>query len=727
MAAALAAAGIALGGSAGACGVAAAAGLVVGELRREDVPRDDRIRVAQVEGTICSPWRVRRTTGQHSAALCTDWLRHGRRVSLRPPSIRLELASAVDPPPPGTVIRARGVLSRSAGFANRHGARPPGPWRLRVKSSRVVERVRTAGRLFRIANRVHREVDAAIRRASGGRTGGGEALARAYVLGDESELDDDLRVALRRAGLAHLLAVSGFNVSLVALAVGWLVAGRWRPARFALPLVAVWLYPMAAGPEPSLLRAVVTTSLALTLLASRRGPWPLQALAVGSAGLGLLAPELVGRAGFRLSVGATAGLLLFTRRWSARWTRLPQPLADLLAATLAAQVGALPVSVGTFGELSPMAPLANLLAVPWAALWMGVSLVWVALAVAWPGAAGATASLLDAAIVPFRLLDRLPQSPWVSVGIGGGWPVGAAISLAVVLAMERPRSARLALIALPALLCGGATSPDRPLLEVAFLDVGQGDAVLISGRETLLVDGGGLLGVDLGAAVLRPELEGRGRSRVDVAIVSHVDRDHCDGVVQLSRRMPVREVWITAGDASSSCGRALARRSGRVRELSRGDRIERPDGTWEVLHPGPLTSRRRATPDNARSLVFRATLGGRRFLFTGDLASADERRLVGSVGERALRCDVLKVAHHGSSGSSSERFLDAARPRWAVASAGVASPFGHPAPAAVARIESAGARLLSTSRSGAIELVLGGGRGWVLRTPGAPRTVADPR
>ncbi|RMH18317.1 MAG: MBL fold metallo-hydrolase [Acidobacteria bacterium] len=251
-----------------------------------------------------------------------------------------------------------------------------------------------------------------------------------------------------------------------------------------------------------------------------------------------------------------------------------------------------------------------------------------------------------------------------------------------------------------------------------MLDVGQGEALLLrDGRRAILVDGGGWPQGDLGSRVLVPALAARGVRRLDALVMTHPDRDHCRGLVDLVRQLPVAEVWSSPGWTPPCAVELISAPGPRWRPLWAGD--ERRLGRWRlaVLHPPPAASRRRHGGDNDRSLVLAASVHGRRVLLTGDLEAAGERRLLRASRE-ALAADVLKVAHHGSKTSSTAAFLRAVAPRLALISAGRHNPYGHPAAPVLARLEGAGIRVLRTDRGGAVELTIPAGGPLRIRRPG---------
>jgi len=382
LAALLAAAGVALGGRKGGAVAAFAAGLVAAavagaphplDLAPSDRPLAVTARVAEHPRPSDDGWSMR---------LAVERVAHRGRVwtAAGDDLLWLTLPGDEAPPPLGSRLRLRGRPSRSPGFANRLPP-PPGPWRMRVKSRRLLEVEAEPGPWAARAGRWRQRVEAAVDEASAGRASPGVALTRALVLGDAGGVPERWRRGLRRSGLAHLLAVSGLHVALVAavaLGLAWPVPLRWRWLA-ALPAVA--LYVAVAGPRPALLRAALMGTIAAVALLAGRPASGGNALAVAAALLALTRPALVDDLGFRLTVAATGGLVflappaaaalrraadaarerlpphLAIRLFVALPLRLLRALARPLTASVAAQVASAPFALPAFHLLSFGSPL----------------------------------------------------------------------------------------------------------------------------------------------------------------------------------------------------------------------------------------------------------------------------------------------------------------------------------------------------------------------------------
>ena len=653
-------------------------------------------------------------------------LLQGLAVTTPDLEIVLHLPGEEEPPPFGSILRARGYLTRSPGFANRVPV-PPGPWRLRVKSRALLQVEAEPQGAAWLSGVLRRRVERAFAAAGPrGDEGPGEALARALVLGDTSGLSTAEQRGLRRAGLSHLMSVSGLHVALVAGAV--LLAGSWLPRRLRLLLVlsAVALYLLLVGPLPALVRASIMGLLAATALLVDRPPAPANALGWAIALLVLDRPDVVTLPTFQLSAAATAGLLLLAPPLAARWGHLPRWLVRPLAISVGAQLATLPLALPLFHLATPLAPLANMLAVPWAALVLLVDLGWTALALVTPSAAAHLLPVLDLLAAPFAWPGELPPSvlPGLPLLVSPAAALLLAGSLAMLL-LARRRAVRLLAVVLLAAIAwhsrgGGTGRSARRSPEIALFDVGQGDAILLrDGPHAILVDGGGWRGGDLGGRVLLPALLGEGVRSLAAVVMTHPDRDHCSGLVDVSAYVPVAEVWMAPGwDPMGCAGELLALPGVRVRPLWSGETAS--VGRWGllVLHPEPGD---RGSVVNARSLVLRAEVFGHRALLTGDADFQAERSLAGRWRPDDLRSDLLKVGHHGSRGSTGTDFLATVAPRLALVSVGLRNVYHHPASDLVERIERQGVRLLRTDRDGEVLLAFGADGRLRLSLPGTPR------
>ncbi len=652
----------------------------------------------------------------------------GRRVA-GPGRVWLRLGGEGAPPPEAR-LSVRGYFSRRPAYRNLHLSRP-GEWGLNVKSRALMVPVGAApGRGLRLLAGLRqwllRPVDEA--------EGPGALLARALVFGDARRVPPEWRTGLRRAGLSHLLAVSGLHVGLLLAGFWWIFGALSGRLAWAGAVSILLLYGCLVGARPSFLRAAVMALLVFLSMALERPPQALNSLCAALILILAFDPDAGADLGFQLSFLATAGILVLAPRLLDQWRRAsvgapafwpatawseaskapagpPHPVKVALAATFAAQLATLPITAVEMGLLTPLSPLFNLAFVPLTALVLGFSVVWVGLAAVastpvLSAAAGpcarAVQTILDLLSLPFASLAHLPPGSWLAqpVSVDGTAALALAIWLGVLASGLRRAVWGLALV----LACNPAAPEDEPVL--AMLDTGQGEAVLLRSGErgpVILVDGGGFRRGNFAEAVLLQALAAEGIHRIDLAILSHGDSDHCRGLLELTWYLRIERLWAVPVELRDGCGGALAGRlRGRVRGVGRGhaDRV----GAWslEVLHPAPD----RPDGGNSASMVVRACAGGSCVLLTGDLDLMGERELLARARRDGipLRSDVLKVAHHGSRTSTGAGLLAAVEPRLGLVSAGRRNPYGHPSPEVVARMERRGVRVLRTDLHGRIEV-----------------------
>ncbi|MDQ3771900.1 MAG: ComEC/Rec2 family competence protein [Actinomycetota bacterium] len=278
-------------------------------------------------------------------------------------------------------------------------------------------------------------VRAGLERATSGMEAERAGLLSGLTTGDTSGMSYETEEQLRRAGLSHLVAVSGSNVAIVVGAAALVVARFALWARLVVCVAALALFVLVVGPEPSVLRAAAMGCVGLAALAFGRRAEPLHALGLALIVVLTLRPGLVFSVGLHLSATATAGIVIFAGGLARRMSWCPRPVALVLAATLAAQIAVAPVLVGTFGEFSLVAPIANLLAVP---------------AVAPATVLGVVAAVAGVFVPPLGWLCARAAEPfvawvlavgkstgawsWASVDVPEwwGWPLGVLVAAAAV-------------------------------------------------------------------------------------------------------------------------------------------------------------------------------------------------------------------------------------------------------------------------------------------------------
>lgn len=576
----------------------------------------------------------------------------------------------------------------------------PGLYRLRVKSDKLAEISGKGSVIDRWAAVLRRGAGRALDawpadpRAAG--------LLKCLLLGDRSDLPESWARAFNAIGLGHALSVSGFHIGLFFLMVWGLTSlfpYRLRWLRLLLVFAVLTAYLLLVGPRPAALRAGIMGLAVLAALIFERPAMALNSLAIAAILLTFDRPQLVVDLSFQLSVLATFGIAvsaLLTDERTAPWRRW-------IGAGLAAELMTLPLLLPRTGVWHPLGFAWNIVAGPWLGALIALGLLYLVAAAFLPPARFALAQLFAAGCVPLDWLERLLPSPLFTLPILTPGIAGFLVPMVALAWLPFPQQTRWALLLGLLFIVDGAPFRPAERLEVAFIDVGQGDAtLLIDGRRALLVDGGGWRRGDPAARQLIPALVKLGIPRLSAVALSHGDLDHCGGVDALGFYFPLGELWASEETAETACGKSVEQRSSRFRKLAAGDRLV--FGRWQLEVLWPSADRDPRAAGNEGSLVLKATAGGASLLLTGDIEKTTEGRLV-YAKRTALRAEVLKVAHHGSRTSSTSAFLAAARARWAVVSAGAGNSFGHPAPEVLERLSREGhCRILRTDRQGLVRL-----------------------
>ncbi|MDG5766883.1 DNA internalization-related competence protein ComEC/Rec2 [Balneolales bacterium ANBcel1] len=551
-------------------------------------------------------------------------------------------------------------------------------------------------------------------------------IARAIMLGDRSELDSDLRMAFSRAGLAHLMAVSGMHVGFILLPV-WLllpwfrgsVSGKWVALLFCTALLAA--YAGATGFSVSVNRASI---MALFLIIARLFHRPGASLNIlGAAALLLLIydPRMLFDVGFQLSFTAVAIILttlpgtryLLPVRYRYRRTGA---LFQFVMVSVLVQAGLYPLLIHYFNEFSMIGPLSNTLAVPfvqamflWSFACLFIGMIDTSIA-HW---LNIPADYVLQSLISYVTLAGTLPGAWIEGKLASHWIFGVwffGTSVIASLRIPQLRWKMLSAFLFFLVLLQGSLVYEkqlrRPVLDVTFLDVGQGDAILIEtpGRKKYLYD----VGVwtpqfDSGERVLLPELKARGIRRLDGIILSHPHADHIGGIMSIIESVPVDTIYQSPAPHDSQLYHRYMARAAEigipVRLLESGDLIHTdPSLPMMVFAPSPDIQ---ARDPNNQSVVIMVQYGRNRILLTGDAEKEAEAFLSATYGA-FLRADILKIGHHASRTSSTEPFLAHANPAYGIASLGLRNRYRHPHREAIERLHQAGIRSRFTSLEGAI-------------------------
>ena len=532
-----------------------------------------------------------------------------------------------------------------------------------------------------------------------------QVFVDAIVWGDKSGLSPDMRDAFIDTGLAHVLAISGLHMGIVAwsfyklVLVVLLAWPRMRnigaPTRWAagLTILMVWTFVSSIVTSPATLRAaVVITFFLVGGLVGRRGD-PLRTLAWAATVLIFVDPGVAFTASFQLSFSAALAILLAHRRLMVfiqdyeqkTWTplgRFRRGIFSLMTLNAAAWSVTTPLCLAFFGQMSFIGLLVNLGLLPLASMVViPLAFVYAAVHALSPSLGEPLGEVVDLVLGLFLdLVDGWAQLASSSQTAAIDHWLGLLLTVVVLANLHRCTRLRIASLATVFIVVTFNISRTPDSLQISMFDVGHGDAALVQTPQgaTMLIDSGGSgrnpkRNIALANRTLIPGLSRSGVSTLDVAVVTHAHADHMGALERLARRIHIRELWIGPCGVSHPMIRRVAARitaqGGTVKVVHRGSKVSWAGVHLQVLWPPKDSVRPNGTCRfglNDASVVIRLGYGGRRVLFVGDLERVGEEGLMEL--EPDLSASLLKVGHHGSRSSSSSRFLRAVAPKFALMS-----------------------------------------------------------
>ncbi|RYM05291.1 DNA internalization-related competence protein ComEC/Rec2 [Sporolactobacillus sp. THM7-7] len=632
------------------------------------------------------------------------------------PGMTCTVSGALEKPPKGTNFHAfdyRRYLSRHHIF-----------WQLRAHGP-----PRCEDRTVSLLDRLKRFRQSQITRIQNSFSPDAAAMMNALIFGDDRELDPELESAYQLFGLVHLLVVSGMHVAVI-FGILFFIAVRCGVIRehiYFLFLFFIPLYIILSGAEPSIIRAGLTAELFLIFRMLKKFRTAASDV-LGMAGCFMVIddPDVVFDLGFQLSFVVTFTLLMAAPQVTKRYT---SPFFRVFILSVISELASFPIVAVNFYQMSLIGFLLNLFFIPF------ITFVILPLTMAayfscliLPAFCGFLSFVLDQLLVfPHRGLIFLYRHPIFQLNYGALSPLMLAaavlIIFTVLLIWEKVnRFWTVLLLVLPFLILNWLVYVKdlaNPYGTVTFLDVGQGDSILIRlphRQGNVLIDSGGTIPYhqdawqrkrkpfEVGRDVVLHELRAMGISSLDAVVLSHRDFDHIGGMNGIIGKMPIRKLIVSPYFDPDEKDRALFRKAAadgtKISILKSGDRFSVGETGFRVLSPAARSS------SNDSSLVVWTVLGGKSWLFTGDLGEEGEQALLERYPD--VRADILKLGHHGSRTSTSEDFLSRLRPSFGIISCGKNNRYGHPHPEVLQRLRWHHVRTMRTDHSGALQFSFSG-------------------
>jgi competence protein ComEC len=557
------------------------------------------------------------------------------------------------------------------------------------------------------------------------------SLLRGLLLADRKEIDKETKTQFINSGVVHVLAVSGLHVGFIALII-ILLFGRFNIyIRSLLTIIGLITFMLLTGVPPSVFRATVMAVVIIVAFLTNRTTNIFNSLAIAALIILIVNPYEIYSPGFQLSfsavlaIGAIYPRISFAVNKLSIKSKIIRYFLLFFGVSLSAQLGTLPFTVLYFGKISVIALFSNLIVIPVIGLIIALAITTLLINSFLPAVASfyaVTNDTITGLILSFiNYTGGLSYShikiPAYSVYDAIIFYLFLIFFLQIAGKIKLKIVYTLVLIFTIANVYIFSSLDDEPLLpdnklSVLMIDVGQGDAILIKtpDNKTILIDAGlAAFYFDYGESIILPLLDYVGIDKVDYGLVSHLDLDHYGGYVSLILDDRIMEIYKPAIDTTLEMD---IRFENFLRE--EGLKINYYDSQKLIFDNCRMyflsnkeTNEVYNLSSNNRSCILKVVYGNCSFLFTGDAESSVENILINDYQD-FLDVDVLKIGHHGSKTSTSEKFFNYTSPDYALISAGIKNKFGHPHSSVIARLNDNKVKTYRTDESGAVLLTCDG-------------------
>ncbi|MEE4311776.1 MAG: DNA internalization-related competence protein ComEC/Rec2 [candidate division KSB1 bacterium] len=556
-------------------------------------------------------------------------------------------------------------------------------------------------------------------------SGQSRAILKGLLIGERGEITFETREAFSISGTMHVLAVSGLHVGFIVLifvSLFRLVGIRFHTAT-VLTIICTILYASVIGFKPPVVRASTVIILFLAGKLLMRRSHPINLLSAAAILILMLEPLQLFQVSFQLSFIAVLSIFMFHEKTERiimkvhcikkiNSFKVGGYLVQLFIVSISVSFGTLPITALYFERIPVLSVFVNIVIVPLTGLIILLGFSFIILSLLYSGAAGLIATACHFSLqILINVVAHVSELDIASISIYQCEVAHVLLTYIAILLISHPgsRTVRKAsvfylLVVLNIVVWNSAfRAVDQ--LEVIFFDIGQGDAALFRTPDSryFLIDAGNSYEEFTEAERhILPYLKRQGIDKIHGAFLSHADNDHIGGLPYLMRHIKIETIYDSGKRADSEIYqdyRHLIDSLGiQHRTLSAGDRITFSGrcGLY-VLHPDSLND---YDTQNNHSLVFKLVYDEVSFLFTGDIEKEVEDHLLRF--KDLIQCTVLKVAHHGSSSSSTEHFIEFAKPRHAVISVGEYNRFRHPSEKVLRRFRDHGINIVRTDRNGAV-------------------------
>lgn len=559
------------------------------------------------------------------------------------------------------------------------------------------------------------------------------SVLKAMLLGDKQNLDTSIKEIYRKAGISHILAISGLHISILSGILLFLL-NRFKFNKRLNTLIVITtlvLYCIFTGSSVSTVRAVIMIVIVLfgTIIYREADIYT----SIGAAALILLIyqPLYLFDAGFQLSFGAVTGIIILSPILE-RIHYIPKKIKPYFMGSLAASIVTYPIVAFHFNTVSLIGIIINILVLPFVALLVGFGLLSGIVAIISVTAGKFLCGIVYFILVLYENICTIGGNISFSEIVTGEPNIILIFfyySMILIISfyyysikVKRVYLKKYILIlgtSFLILTCVIIFKPKK--LELVYLDVNQGDSIVIHTKDNknMLIDGGGNIRKEIGEAntgsqIIIPYLRYKGLNSLDCVFVTHPDADHILGIIELIDYIKIKQIVVSPNIQNNKLFISLKAKANKyyipIIQMSKGDSIDfKNDLSIECIYPYKNIS----INDNFNndSLVFYMKYGRRTFLFTGDIEKEAETYIINDY--KKLNTDILKSAHHGSKTSSTKEFLDIVTPKIVIISSGKNNSYGHPHKEVINRYEELNTEIYNTAIDGAITIKSNSNKLWI--------------
>ena len=557
------------------------------------------------------------------------------------------------------------------------------------------------------------------------------SLLRGLLLADRKEIDKETNIQFINSGVVHVLAVSGLHVGFIALII-IILFGRFNIfLRSVLTILGLLAFMFLTGAPPSVFRATVMALVIIVAFLTNRTTNIFNSLAIAALIILIVNPYEIYSPGFQLSFSAVMAIGAIYPRLSrvinnlSIKSKIARYVLLFLGVSFSAQLGTLPFTIFYFGKLSLIALLTNLVVIPAIGLIIALAITTLIINLFLPFAASIYAVVNDLMTnLLLTFINYTGELSYSHINIPSYSIYDAIIFYFFLLMFMQfifsnylKNSFILVLILTVANVYIFSTLDNSPLLpdnklSVFMIDVGQGDAILVKtpNEKTILIDAGlATYYFDYGESVILPLLDFIGINKLDYGFVSHLDLDHYGGFVSLIQNDKILEIYKPTLDSTLVMDvrfETFLRERGVKINYYNSQELDFENCRIYVLSNNETNEVYKLSSNN-RSGILKLVYGNSSFLFTGDAESRVENIFLNDY-QNFLDVDVLKIGHHGSRTSTTEKFLSYTSPKYALISSGIKNRFGHPHPSVISRLTNKDIRIFRTDELGAVLLISDG-------------------